>query len=138
MKINHSYKTVLVSLMLVSGLVACDKPGPAETAGKKIDQTTENVSNAVSNAADKVDASVSKNSKSTERVFDDAEITTKVKAAFLNEPGMKSMKISVATDHGVVTLTGTINSQMNQDKAIQLAESVDGVKSVNNQLIMKK
>jgi osmotically-inducible protein OsmY len=138
MKINHSYKTILVSLMLVSGLVACDKPGPAETAGKKIDQTTENVSNAVSNAVDKVDASVTKNSNTTARVFDDAEITAKVKAAFLNEPGMKSMKIAVATDRGVVTLSGSIDNQMNKDKAIKLAESVEGVKSVNNQLMMNK
>jgi hypothetical protein len=34
-----------------NGLAACDSEGPAEKAGKKIDQVTENVSDSVSNAA---------------------------------------------------------------------------------------
>ena len=37
------------AMMIVSGLAACDKPGPAESAGKKIDQASESVTASVSN-----------------------------------------------------------------------------------------
>lgn len=42
----HSMKKTFVSLFavafLTAGLAACEKKGPAETAGEKIDQATEN------------------------------------------------------------------------------------------------
>jgi len=43
--------------------------------------------------------------------IDDAEITTKVKAAIFAEPGLKTLQISVDTIKGVVTLSGSVDSQ---------------------------
>ena len=62
--------------------------------------------------------------------MDDTMITTKVKAALLAEPGLKSTQIDVATKDATVTLTGVVDSQMNRDKAKQIAMSTEGVKSV--------
>lgn len=138
MNMDNSFKTVFASMMIVSGLVACNKPGPAESAGKKIDQTTENVSAAVSNSAEKAGNTIAESSRSTGQAIDDAEITTKIKALFLNEPGLKSLKISVNTEKGEVTLTGKADTQANRTKATKIAESVNGVSSVKNQLSVSK
>jgi osmotically-inducible protein OsmY len=138
MKIDTSFKAVFASMMIVSGLAACDNPGPAEKAGKKVDQVTENVSNSVSNAANKADQAVTKQANAAGQVMDDATITTKVKSAFLNEPGMKSMNISVDTEKGIVTLSGKVDTQAKIDKAIKLAEVVEGVQSVSNKLVVSK
>jgi hyperosmotically inducible protein len=42
--------------------------------------------------------------------IDDAEITTKVKAGILAEPGFKSLQICLDTIKGVVTLSGSVDS----------------------------
>lgn len=138
MKIDNKFKAVFASMMIVSGLAACDKPGTAETAGKKIDQVTENVSNTVSNTADSAGATIAQQSKVAGQVMSDTEITAKIKSILLNEPGLKSLKITVETIKGVVTLTGSVNTQENADKAVKLAESIDDVKSVKNKLVISK
>lgn len=121
-------------MMIVSGLAACDKPGPAETVGKKIDQTSENVSAAVSGAADSAGTAITKQSKEAGQAISDSEITTLVKSALLGEPGLQSLKVTVVTNKGEVVLTGTANSKANSNKAESLAKSVNGVKSVKNKL----
>lgn len=138
MKLDNHFKTIFASMMIVSGLVACNKPGPAESTGKKIDQATENVSTAVSNSANKASNAIAETGKSTGQAMGDTEITAKVKAMLLNEPGLKSLNISVDTEMGKVTLTGTADTQANINKAVQLAESVSGVTSVTNRLTLKK
>lgn len=69
--------------------------------------------------------------------INDAEITTKVKAAIFAEPGLKTLQISVDTIQGVVTLTGSVDNQQNSDRARGLAIAVAGVKDVDNRLMLK-
>ncbi len=138
MKMENSFKAVFASMMIVSGLAACDNPGPAEKAGKKIDQVTENVSTSVSNTADKVDQTVTKQANTAGQVIDDTTITTKVKSALFNEPDMQSMKITVVTEKGIVILSGPADSQAKINKAIKLAGAVDGVQSVKSRLVVSK
>ena len=65
----------------------------------------------------------------------DAMITGKVKAALAKEKDVSAMRINVDTDNnGVVTLRGTVRSQTEADRAVQVAKGIDGVKSVNNQM----
>ena len=138
MKIDNSFKAIFASMMIVSGLVACDKPGTAESAGKKIDQAVENVSTSASNTADKTNEVVSKQGKIAGKAMDDAEITAKTKAILMNEPGMQSLKITVVTKDGVVTLTGSADTVENKDKAAKLTKQLDGVKSVKNKIEISK
>lgn len=74
---------------------------------------------------------------STGEYFDDTVITTKVKTAILNEPGLKSMEINVETYKGVVQLSGFVNSQADINKAIEVARGVPGVQSVKNSMKLK-
>jgi osmotically-inducible protein OsmY len=138
MKIENSFKTIFASMMIVSGLVACDKPGPAETAGKKIDQVTENVTTAVSNSADKADKVVTEQGKATGQALADTQITARIKATLLSEPGLQSTKISVDTVNGIVTLSGSAINQASIDKILKLSAGTEGVKTVVNKLVVAK
>jgi len=126
MKVVENIKLIGVSMLLVAGLAACDKPGPAETAGKKIDQT-----------ADKVSEKMGEQSTKAGVAINDTEITTKVKAAIFAEPGLKTLQISVDTVKGVVTLSGSVDTQSNSNRAKELASAVAGVNGVENRLVVK-
>ena len=137
MKAFVNLKLIGISMLFVVGLAACDKPGPAETAGKKIDQTVDKAGKKIGDAADTVGEKMSAQGVKAGVAIEDTEITTKVKTAIFAEPGLKTLQISVDTVKGVVTLTGSVNSQANSDRAKALAGAVADVKRVDNQLVVK-
>jgi len=71
---------------------------------------------------------------STGQYLDDATITTRVKAAFTEDKRIKGRDISVRTDHGVVDLTGAVNSKDESDHATELATKIKSVRAVHNNL----
>lgn len=73
-------------------------------------------------------------SRGTGRYIDDVAITTKVKAAVLNDPNLTSAEISVETFKGKVQLSGFVGSQAEIDRAVVLARGVKGVTSVINNM----
>ena len=75
--------------------------------------------------------------ESTGQYVDDTAITTNVKAAIFNEESLKTMQISVETFKGVVQLSGFVNSAQSVKKAGEVARSVENVKEVKNNLIVK-
>lgn len=77
------------------------------------------------------------NQEGTGEYFDDAVITAKVKTAILNEPTLKSAEINVETFKGVVQLSGFVSSSASISKAIEIAQSVAGVRSVKNSMHLK-
>lgn len=74
---------------------------------------------------------------STGEVIDDSVITTKIKTQLAADEFLKSFQISVETRKGIVELSGFVDSQKAKDKAGQIARGVNGVKSVQNALIVK-
>ena len=76
-------------------------------------------------------------SEGTGQYFDDAVITTKTKAAILNDANLKASEINVETYKGRVQLSGFVNSQADIDRAVQLAKSIAGVTSVKNDMRLK-
>ncbi len=81
-------------------------------------------------------ASTSKQ-EGTGEYIDDSVITTKVKAAILDEPTLKVAEINVETFKGVVQLSGFVNSQADINKAVEVARGVRGVSSVKNDMRVK-
>ena len=67
----------------------------------------------------------------------DSVITTKVKAAILNEPTLKSAEINVETFKGVVQLSGFVSSAAAEKTAVSVASKVGGVKSVKDDMRVK-
>jgi osmotically-inducible protein OsmY len=68
---------------------------------------------------------------------DDSVITTKIKSLLAADDFLKSFQISVETRKGIVQLSGFVDSQKAVNQAVQIARSVEGVKSVHNSLIVK-
>ena len=75
--------------------------------------------------------------QSTGQYVDDSVITTKVKAAIFDEPTLKTLQINVKTFKGEVQLSGFVDSAQSVNKAGEVARSVEGVKKVANDLIVK-
>ncbi|WP_374340678.1 BON domain-containing protein [Methyloversatilis sp.] len=73
----------------------------------------------------------------TGEYIDDTVITTKVKAAILNDPVLKVAEINVETFKGVVQLSGFVSTQAMSEKAIAVTRAVGGVKSVKNDMRIK-
>ena len=75
--------------------------------------------------------------ESTGQFVDDAVISTKVKAAIVNEPTLSNFEIKVDTYKGIVQLSGFVGSQEKMDKAVEVARGVEGVKDVKNDMQLK-
>jgi hyperosmotically inducible protein len=77
--------------------------------------------------------------RSAGQVIDDALITTKIKSSFAADPQVSALAIDVDTVDGVVSLTGVVESEAQRQRAIQLAQGMDGVKRVDgNNLRVKQ
>jgi hyperosmotically inducible protein len=69
----------------------------------------------------------------------DSVITTKIKTKLAAEHLGSAKHIKVDTDrNGVVWMTGTANNQEEADKAVQIAQDTEGVKSVNSHIKPRK
>jgi osmotically-inducible protein OsmY len=75
--------------------------------------------------------------ESTGQYVDDSVITTKVKAAIFNDSTLKTLQINVKTYKGVVQLSGFVDTAKSVTKAGKVAERVEGVKEVKNDLVVK-
>ncbi len=81
---------------------------------------------------------VSTYAETTGAYIDDSVVTTKVKAALLEQSSLKSFQISVSTDKGVVQLSGFVDSAESVRLAGKVASHVHGVSTVKNDLLVKK
>ena len=77
------------------------------------------------------------NKESTGEYLDDAAITTKVKAAFANDPNVKATEINVETYKGTVQLSGFVAQPGDAQRAADIARGVKGVSSVKNDIRVK-
>ena len=139
-RIRPSFGTTSVALLAVTlglaglaGLAGCEREGPAETAGKEIDQTAEKAGSSFEDTTQSVSEMVD---EAGDYIADTA-ITARIDAAILGDPSLKVLQIGVTTNDGVVTLSGVVDSQQSIDRARQIAGDVDGVKSVDNALVVR-
>lgn len=134
MKMSHNITWIGTAILATALAAGCDRNKlSAETAGQKLDRTAER-------AGEKMDQVVAGTKQKTDQAgdkFDDTAITAKVKTALIGEPGLKALRINVDTAHGVVTLTGAVDTPQSLDRATEVAQAVQGVKSVENRLNVK-
>lgn len=67
----------------------------------------------------------------------DASITTAIRLKFANDEVVSAANIHVDTSGRSVRLVGVVASRVIADRAVQLGRSVDGVKTVHSQLIVR-
>jgi osmotically-inducible protein OsmY len=68
--------------------------------------------------------------ESTGESIDDAAITSRVKSSFVADPLVSASAINVTTTRGVVNLSGTVSSEQERQRAIQLVQGVAGVRDI--------
>src|SRR4029453_14346839 len=73
--------------------------------------------------------------KDAEQGMSDGWITTKVKSTFMMSSNVAGSDIAVSTDKGIVTLSGKVDSGAERALAIELAQNVKGVNSVNSKAL---
>ena len=67
----------------------------------------------------------------------DARIVTAIKTKYAADPDLSVWKISVSSDQGHVTLSGTVSAEDNIGKAVALALEADGVRDVTSTITVK-
>jgi len=68
------------------------------------------------------------------RLIDDSTITGKINMAFLDDPLIQTLEIDVDTVEGNVILTGVVGSNIEVNRAIEIAKGVEGVNKVIDNL----
>jgi osmotically-inducible protein OsmY len=126
----------LAAFVITVAVVACDRPGTRAAAPESYAQTqgapdVQRDSRMFDNTA--AGASTASRYASAD-ALSDTVISGRIKAAILTDPGMSGSDVSVNTDHGVVTLTGTVKSQEQTAIASAHAQRQDGVMRVDTHL----
>jgi hyperosmotically inducible periplasmic protein len=123
----HLPLVVLAAASFALTAAGCSDPDPHSASTRDKMET----------AVDKMEAKTDRATTKAAAAVDDAAITTKVKTALLAEPGLRSLKIDVDTTDAVVTLDGTVESSELKERAMQVAQTVGGVRSVVDHLVVK-
>lgn len=89
----------------------------------------------VSNVHDKLH--VSEGTSSLTGYAGDAATTSEIKAKLLADSTISSLNIKVETSDGVVQLSGQVDSQQQAQRAENIVKTVNGVKSVKNDISVK-
>jgi len=66
--------------------------------------------------------------------IDDATITAKVKEAIFADSQLKVLQVKVDTLHGVVALSGTVDTKDQENEAVKVATQINGVTLVTDNL----
>ena len=138
-----SRTALLASLMAATfAMSACDKS--STTLGQKVDGAVASSERAASAAKaevketmNEVKASASDASSTMAAKTQDGLITTKVNAELVKDPALSALKINVETSNASVALNGAAPSEAARERATTLALGVEGVKAVDNRLVVE-
>lgn len=76
--------------------------------------------------------------RSTGEYIDDKTVVSRVKDALGDNPEFKFKDVNVASFKGTVQLSGFVNTTEQEKKAGEIAEKVQGVKDVQNNITAKE
>ena len=76
--------------------------------------------------------------RSTGQYVDDSTLTARVKTALIGDEQVKARNIDVDTYKGVVSLSGFVESRGEAERAVTLAQKVDGVRSVKDDMHVRQ
>ncbi|WP_162254437.1 BON domain-containing protein [Pelomonas sp. Root1444] len=137
---------LLATLAVAAALTACSRNNDEDlTAGQRLDGAVADAKREANetkrDAQQAMNDAEMKSSRAADRtaeVTTDMAITAKVNAALAVDDKLKATQINVDTREGQVTLTGQAPDPQSRERAATLASAVDGVKQVNNQLVVSR
>ncbi len=80
---------------------------------------------------------VGRGQETTGAYVDDATITTQVKSRFYENKNVAGSSISVETLNGTVMLSGFAKNSLEKTTSEKIARDVNGVKEINNQIVVR-
>lgn len=135
--------TLVAAVFAATTLAACDRDNDQRTAGQKVDSAMSTTKQKMENARDdaarsgaEVKRDMKDAVKDAKNSVNDATITASVNAKLAGDKELSALRINVDTVDGRVALRGTAPNPAARDRATQIASSVDGVRSVENQLVV--
>jgi hyperosmotically inducible periplasmic protein len=131
-----------LSLVLAAGLFsACDRKDDERTAGQKLDDAVKKAEiksdelKADAQAAGKgITAAAASAADGIALKERDVAITTQVNVQLARDERLSALRINVDTTAGRVLLKGTAPDAASRDRATTLAQAVEGVLGVDNEL----
>jgi hyperosmotically inducible protein len=76
--------------------------------------------------------------KSIRPATDDGSLTTRVRTALLNDRQVAAQNVQVVTANGVVTLSGSVRTAAERDRAVMVARQTTGVVDVRSELTVSQ
>jgi hyperosmotically inducible periplasmic protein len=128
----HHVALVLFLVMLLALAAGCSRPPLPKTdasAGSSSSQTYK-AAQPEKTPGQRLDQA----SADAKRTAGDATLTVKVKAALANDAGLKTLKLDVDSNSGVVTLKGQVDTDDAKKRIQEIAQAVPGVTWVQNQI----
>ena len=142
----RSFLRLILILIVVVGIVAffigywsgqpdggAGREPVAGTSGTERSAPGVNVDTARKTGAE-VGERVAEGANEAGRLVNSAAVTSKIKAKMALDDSVKAAAIDVDTSGTVVTLSGTVHSEAERARALQLARETDGVTSVVDHL----
>ena len=130
---SRSPSCIVPAAVLALVLSGCGKEPPPKPAVKVVPVPAVAVAPADQDAAK---AEAEKMAAQAARAAADKELAGRVKAALVAERSLNAHGIDVVSKDGAVTLYGTAETRVRRDMAEKIAARVDGVKSIENKLVV--
>ena len=132
--LKQSSLFALLTTMLLSVSACSDKVG-TDRVGQNIDKSTEAGKEKLAESSDAIRHEATK--ADTTFTFDDMVLAAKVRNELVKDPALNTSDIYVDSRDGAVVLSGAVNKPEDAIRAIQIARSVDDVKSVDSKLSVR-
>jgi osmotically-inducible protein OsmY len=143
---EHMFRTLLrvVLVLIILAAVAAfyfgyriadrddpESPYAVGTVGKAVDVDTAKEAGAA------IAGKVALGANAAQRLASSAALTAKIKSKMALDDTIEASRIDVDTAEGVVRLHGTVDSEAQRTRALQLARETDGVTSVVDELTIR-
>jgi hypothetical protein len=120
-----------------------DRPAIGSPAGKGPDvagarERADRAGEAIGATAERAGREASEAASQAGEILSDAALTAKIKSKMALDDNVSSGRIGVKTKDGHVTLSGTVASEDEHRRAVQLARETKGVLSVDDRLTLAR
>jgi osmotically-inducible protein OsmY len=128
--LTQSSMFALLTTMLLS--VSACSDNSANKVGQNIDKATEAGKEKLAESSDAIRHEATK----ADTTFNDMVLAAKVRNEIFKDPALKTSDINVDSQDGAVVLSGAVSKPEDAIRAVQIARSVDDVKSVDSKLLV--
>jgi hypothetical protein len=105
-----------------------------ERAGEAIGTTAERAGETIGTTAERAGRSASEAASQAGEILSDAALTGKIKSKMALDDNVGAGSVGVKTKDGRVTLSGTVRTEDERRRAVQLAKETKGVLAVDDRL----